>query len=90
MTAKSKVALRLAYLGTAYKGFQVQPGCPTVQAAVMRALHDTGVLHPEDSADFSASGRTDKGVHALDAVVAFSVEGSGSVIPRRVNSKLPP
>lgn len=90
MTLKSKVALRLAYLGTAYEGFQVQPNCPTVQAAVMHALHDTGVLRPEDSADFSASGRTDKGVHALDAAIAFEVEDSDSAIPRRVNSKLPP
>ncbi len=90
MTVKSKVALRLAYLGTAYEGFQVQPNCPTVQAAVMHALRATGMLHPEDSADFSASGRTDKGVHALDAVIAFEVEDSVSTIPRRVNSKLPP
>ncbi len=90
MTAKSKVALRLAYLGTAYEGFQVQPDCLTVQAAVTRALHNTGVLCPEDDATFSASGRTDKGVHALDAAIAFEVENGISAIPRRVNSELPP
>ncbi|MGZ4953303.1 MAG: tRNA pseudouridine(38-40) synthase TruA [Halobacteriota archaeon] len=90
MMAKSKLALRLAYLGTAYEGFQSQPDCLTVQAAVMRALHDTGVLCPEDDATFSASGRTDKGVHALDAVIAFEVENGASAIPRRVNSELPP
>lgn len=89
MTVRSKVALRLAYLGTAYEGFQVQPNCPTVQAAVMHALHETGVSL-RNSADFSASGRTDKGVHAVDAVIAFEVEDSASVTPRRVNSKLPP
>ncbi len=90
MTAKVKVALRLAYLGTAYDGFQIQPGCPTIQAAVINALRDTGVLRSGDRADFSASGRTDKGVHALDAVIAFEVEGSAIKLPRRVNSKLPP
>ncbi len=90
MTAKSKVALRLAYLGTAYEGFQIQPNCPTVQAAVIRALYNTGALHHENGAGVSFSGRTDKGVHALDAAVAFEVGDSTSVTPRRVNSKLPP
>ncbi|MGZ4907313.1 MAG: tRNA pseudouridine(38-40) synthase TruA [Halobacteriota archaeon] len=89
MTVRSKVALRLAYLGTAYNGFQAQPNCPTVQAAVMHALRDTGALLPGNSAGFSASGRTDKGVHAVDAVISFEAEDSASVIPRRVNSKLP-
>ncbi len=87
---RSKVALRLAYLGTAYKGFQVQPQASTIQEVVLHALHESGVLHPGDSANFSASGRTDKGVHALDAVVAFEIEERTLVTPRRVNSKLPP
>ncbi len=78
MTARSKVALRLAYLGSAYEGFQSQPSRRTVQTTVVRALHDTGVLPGEKCSGFSASGRTDKGVHAIDAVVAFDVEGGVS------------
>ncbi len=86
---RSKVALRLAYLGTAFEGFQVQPRGSTIQGAVLHALRESGVLHRGDSANFSASGRTDRGVHALDAVIAFEVAERTLVTPRRVNSKLP-
>jgi len=86
---KSKVALRIAYLGTRYEGFQTQPGRRTVQAAIMEALQDARLLSSE-AADFSASGRTDKGVHALDAVVAFQTEASVLATPRHINTKLPP
>jgi len=86
---KSKVALRIAYLGTHYEGFQAQPGRRTVQTAIAQALQDARLLSPE-AADFSASGRTDKGVHALDAVIAFATEASALATPRHINSKLPP
>ncbi len=86
---KSKVALRLAYLGTQYVGFQVQPGQPTVQAAVVEALHRAHLIEEIDEAHFTASGRTDKGVHALDAVIAFDTEASGLAVPRLINTYLP-
>jgi tRNA pseudouridine38-40 synthase len=86
---KSKVALRLAYLGTPYAGFQVQPGQPTVQAAVVEALCRANLIEEIDAANFTASGRTDKGVHALDAVIAFETEASGLAVPRLINTYLP-
>jgi tRNA pseudouridine38-40 synthase len=86
---KSKVALRLAYVGTHYAGFQAQPGRRTVQAAVVEALRRARLIEEIDEVHFTASGRTDKGVHAIDAVVAFETEVSASAIPRRINSQLP-
>jgi len=86
---KSKVALRLAYLGTPYVGFQVQPGLPTVQAVVVEALRGAHLIEEVDVAHFTASGRTDKGVHALDAVIAFETEASGQAVPRLINTYLP-
>jgi tRNA pseudouridine38-40 synthase len=86
---KSKVALRLAYLGTRYAGFQVQPGLPTVQAAVVEALRRAHLIERIETAHFTASGRTDKGVHALDAVIAFETEARDHAVPRLINTHLP-
>lgn len=86
---KSKVALRLAYLGTQYVGFQVQPGLPTIQAAIVEALRRAHLIEEIDAAHFTASGRTDKGVHALDAAIAFETEANGLAVPRLINTYLP-
>lgn len=55
------------YDGTAYCGFQVQKGQPTVQGTLEQALKQvTG-----ETIRLVAAGRTDSGVHALGQVVAF-------------------
>jgi len=86
---KSKVALRLAYVGTHYAGFQAQPDRRTVQAAVVEALRRAQLIEEKGEAHFTASGRTDKGVHAVDAVISLETEASASAIPRRINRQLP-
>lgn len=63
-----RLALVLAYDGTAYGGWQVQPEGPTIQAAVEAALSRL-CDHP---VRLAASGRTDAGVHAVGQVAAFS------------------
>ncbi|RME39023.1 MAG: tRNA pseudouridine(38-40) synthase TruA [Deltaproteobacteria bacterium] len=61
------VCLTLEYDGTDFCGWQVQPGCRTVQEEVERALQVL-LKHP---VRVHASGRTDAGVHALGQVVHF-------------------
>ena len=53
---------RLAYKGTRYGGFQVQPNAPTVCAAFQDALQAVTGTRP----DVKGCSRTDAGVHALD------------------------
>ncbi|MGQ0633779.1 MAG: tRNA pseudouridine(38-40) synthase TruA [Planctomycetaceae bacterium] len=66
-SAPRNIRLTIAYVGTRYCGWQVQPNGPTVQAAVERAvLEVTGEASPVYSA-----GRTDSGVHALGQVANF-------------------
>jgi len=68
------IALRLAYDGTPFCGWQVQPNGPTIQAALQKAiLKLTG-----ESVTVYSAGRTDSGVHALGQVANFF---SGSPIP---------
>jgi tRNA pseudouridine38-40 synthase len=62
-----KVRLVVAYQGTRYRGWQVQPQGPTVQETLELAYTKmTGQRQR-----FSAAGRTDAGVHARGQVVCF-------------------
>lgn len=83
-----RVALKLAYLGDRYYGFQVQPDVPTVEGTLFKALKKLGIFNDPKKAKYSASGRTDRGVHALEQVVAFNTTSS-LVTPRIINSELP-
>ncbi|MFO7904761.1 MAG: tRNA pseudouridine(38-40) synthase TruA [Planctomycetota bacterium] len=59
--------MTLAYDGTGYSGWQVQPGRVTVQEKIEWALREiTG-----QPVRVVASGRTDAGVHAVGQVVSF-------------------
>jgi tRNA pseudouridine38-40 synthase len=77
----------LAYDGTPYNGWQVQPGMPTVQGTLAEALHRiTGeTVLPQ------GSGRTDTGVHALGQVASFSLKAPIPVgnLHRALNRALP-
>ena len=78
----------LAYDGTPFHGWQVQPNLPTVQGALANAiLHITG-----ESVLPQGSGRTDTGVHALAQVASFSLEAPIPVhnLHRALNRALPP
>ncbi len=64
---RRRYSLRIAYDGSAFRGFQRQPRLPTVQEALEGALAELGVRPRLDVA-----ARTDAGVHALWQVVSFS------------------
>lgn len=80
--------ITLSYDGTPFHGWQVQPGLPTVQGTLFRAiLRITG-----ESVLPQGSGRTDAGVHALAQVASFPL---AAPIPpenfhRALNRALPP
>jgi tRNA pseudouridine38-40 synthase len=66
--------LILAYDGTGFSGWQVQPDAPSIQATLASAI---GRITGEKVLP-QGSGRTDAGVHALAQVATFQTE---SVIP---------
>ena len=80
--------LTIAYDGTDFSGWQVQPGRNTVQGALASAI---GRLTGENVLP-QGSGRTDAGVHALAQVASFETNSS---IPEEswigaLNDILPP
>ncbi len=82
-------AFRVAYDGTAYRGFQRQPDVPTVEDALFDALRDLGVLasDADKPPGYAAAGRTDAGVSALAQTIAF--EAPDWLAPRALNGELP-
>jgi tRNA pseudouridine38-40 synthase len=85
--AGRRLALGVAYRGTAYQGWQSQPGGGTVQDRLEAAL----TAFADQPVKTLCAGRTDAGVHALNQVVhidapverdAFSwVRGSNRYLP---------
>jgi tRNA pseudouridine38-40 synthase len=80
--------LTVAYDGTDFSGWQVQPEAATIQGVLSSAI---GRITGENVLP-QGSGRTDAGVHALGQVASFLTE---SVIPaanfqRAFNDVLPP
>lgn len=63
-----KIRLHLAYDGTDYHGFQRQKGQKTIQETVEKALSRL----TKESVQITASGRTDRGVHAQEQVCHFT------------------
>ena len=64
-----RIRITLAYDGTNYHGWQVQPGLATIQAAIQAVLEEI----EGSRVGVDSSGRTDAGVHALAQVAAFSI-----------------
>jgi tRNA pseudouridine38-40 synthase len=79
--------LVVAYDGTGYSGWQVQPGRQTVQGLIVAAARE---LLGKDVRVTGAS-RTDAGVHALRQVVSIrgAREMPTGVVGRALNARLP-
>ncbi|KAK1868630.1 hypothetical protein I4F81_011115 [Pyropia yezoensis] len=96
------MALTLAYVGAAYRGFQANAGVPTVEAAVAEALTRSGLVAAANGGDlkkvgWSKAARTDAGVSAVGNVVGIKLElprevtvDAGALVVSRLNAALPP
>jgi tRNA pseudouridine38-40 synthase len=82
-----RIRITLTYDGTAYHGWQIQPGLATIQGTLEAALSEIegAPVHVD------ASGRTDAGVHALAQVAAFDLRNPLPVenLKKALNRLLP-
>jgi tRNA pseudouridine38-40 synthase len=83
-----RVKITLAYDGSGFHGWQVQPGLATVQGTLEEIL---GGIEGR-TVQVAGSGRTDAGVHALAQVAAFNLENPIPLpnLRRAMNRLLPP
>jgi tRNA pseudouridine38-40 synthase len=64
-----RIRITVAYDGTNYHGWQVQPGLPAIQSELERVLSEID----SRPVQVAGSGRTDAGVHATGQVAAFDL-----------------
>ncbi|MGH9582230.1 MAG: tRNA pseudouridine(38-40) synthase TruA [Bryobacteraceae bacterium] len=83
-----RLRFEVAYDGTDFNGWQVQPGLPTIQGTLEQVI---GAIEKRP-VHVAASGRTDAGVHALAQVAAVTIENQipADNFRRAVNRLLPP
>lgn len=80
--------IRFSYDGTSYSGFQTQKGKNTIQEKLENALME---INNHQKTIVVATGRTDKGVHALSqfAHADLQVNITEAKLKRALNSHLP-
>ena len=80
--------ITFSYDGTNFNGYQVQPNLRTVQECLENAV---SYLNKQTYTSVTSSGRTDKGVHALNQVAHFDLNITNTIekIKRGLNSNLP-
>jgi len=81
------VKLTIEYDGSAYHGWQIQPGLRTIQGVIREQIAQI----TQQEVNLIGAGRTDAGVHALAQVANFQTESTIDVpsLQRGLNSLLP-
>ncbi len=83
-----RIRITVAYDGTDFHGWQVQPGLATIQGT----LEEVVASIEKRPVHVAGSGRTDAGVHALAQVAAFTIENPIPLynLRKAMNRLLPP
>jgi tRNA pseudouridine38-40 synthase len=81
------IKMTLAYVGTRYAGWQIQPAQPTIQGI----LEDRLARLLQEKITLFGAGRTDSGVHALGQVASFTTKRAVPLdgLRRGLNARLP-
>jgi tRNA pseudouridine38-40 synthase len=84
-----RLAFRVSYLGSRFFGSQMQASSRTVEGEFIAACQRLSLFEDWRQAGFQSAGRTDRGVHALGQVIAFSTDAPERAIGT-INLQLPP
>jgi len=82
------IKLTIEYDGTAFHGWQIQPGLETIQGVIKERIAQI----TQGEVNLIGAGRTDAGVHALGQVANFQTESAIDLaaLQRGLNSLLSP
>lgn len=84
---RKRIALRIAYDGSSFNGFQSLPGKKTVEGRLIAVLAKIKAIKDRRRSNFRSSSRTDKGVSALGNIVSIDTDFSPDRLPRAINSQ---
>ena len=82
-----RTALKIAYIGTNFHGFQRQPELRTVEGEIIYTLKKLEYIDDLKKSRFRIAGRTDTGVHSLGNVISFQTEKEIHI--NQINNQLP-
>lgn len=88
MEEEQRIALKLAYDGSDFYGFQRQPGRRTVEGAVITALSKVGAISSSRECGYRSSSRTDRGVSALGNIISFRTAFPVASLCSAINSEM--
>ena len=88
MENERRVALKFAYDGTRFHGFQRQPDRLTVEGMLVDALEKVGAIKSPRECGYRSSSRTDRGVSALGNIISFRTAFKISEICSALNSEM--
>ena len=88
MDQERRIALKFAYDGSGFHGFQRQPERITVEGELVRALEMVGAIRSARECVYRSSSRTDRGVSALGNIISFRTSFPTSRLCSAINSKM--
>lgn len=87
MPKESRIAVKLAYDGSKFYGYQRQPRKRTVEGTLIDALVGLDAIGSAKGARLQSSSRTDRGVSAICNVVSFTTDFPLKALCSAVNSQ---
>lgn len=69
-----RYAVKFAYDGTQFFGYQRQPKLKTVEGEIIQRMKETHIIRNIEESRFQSASRTDKGVSAVGNVIAFNTD----------------
>lgn len=85
---EQRIALKFAYDGSDFFGFQRQPGRLTVESTLMTALSKVGAIRSSRECGYRSSSRTDRGVSALGNIVSIRTSFPAASLCSAINSEM--
>lgn len=83
-----RIAVKFAYDGTNFFGYQRQKDKKTVEGEIVRALIENNIIKSTAESRFRSAGRTDRGVSAVGNVIAFDTDFRVTGILSLLNAKV--
>jgi tRNA pseudouridine38-40 synthase len=83
-----RVALKFAYDGSTFFGFQRQPEKLTVEGALITALEKVGAIKSSRECGYRSSSRTDRGVSALGNLISIRTSFPAESLCSAINSEM--